>query len=248
MPGPPGSAVPASLRTTLSPPPAADHVDQYQPAKDVAVVDREGGARSNRTRRATAVGAPRTTSSASPVLVAPFPPRSWSPPRRGRRPLTHSISFAPTRPRPPARSRERRAAAVRPGRPPTRAISVGEVDPGGLRRRPGTSPGPTGGSGRSGPAEPRGRRASSGRAPSHVDLSPRERCGCSLEVDGAADVKAVELEDAARSSRSRTGASVVSAITACSPSASAPTAAEMMLTPSSPNIVPTRPIMPGRSA
>ena len=51
-----------------------------------------------------------------------------------------------------------------------------------------------------------------------------------------------------RSPRRRTGASVVSAITARSPPASAPTAAEMMLTPSSPKAVPTRPIIPGRSA
>ena len=44
-----------------------------------------------------------------------------------------------------------------------------------------------------------------------------------------------------------TGASVVSAMTAVSPSGSAPTAAETMLTPSSPKIVPTRPIIPGWS-
>ncbi len=46
----------------------------------------------------------------------------------------------------------------------------------------------------------------------------------------------------------RTGASVVSAITACSPPGSAPTAAEMMFTASSPKQEPTRPIIPGRSA
>ena len=47
---------------------------------------------------------------------------------------------------------------------------------------------------------------------------------------------------------SGTGASVVIAITACSPLAPAPTAAETMLTPWTPNAVPTRPIIPGWSA